>query len=194
MTATTTRAITFEEFLALPETEPPSEYICGEVVPKSMPTAIHAQVVSALNILLGIYLLRTHLGTVWSDSRHARRSEQRVYLPDLAVMLHASGPLKDINWNRGAVERVPDIAIEVLSPDDRPGRVAEKVNFYLRAGVSLVWVIDPDERVLDAFTAGEPGVRYEGATPATGSPALPGFTLSMDELFATIDELITPES
>lgn len=42
----------------------------------------------------------------------------------------------------------PDLAVEVLSPDDRPGEVAEKVDDYLAAGALLVWVLNPKRKTI----------------------------------------------
>jgi Uma2 family endonuclease len=51
---------------------------------------------------------------------------------------------------RGFLHGPPDLAVEVLSPDDRPGEVRAKVDEYLVRGVALVLVVDPDERCVTA--------------------------------------------
>lgn len=192
MTAAATRTPTFEEFLALPETEPPSEYICGEVVQKTGGELIHGALVSSLCLLLGPQLLSSPLGTIAVSPRHAHRAERRVYLPDIAILLHSGGLLTHAERTVGPIERIPDIVIEVLSPDDRPSRIAEKVNFYMRAGVPLLWVIDPLDETLDAFVPGAPATHYTRSETATGAPALPAFTLSLDDLFGTVETMRTP--
>lgn len=83
----------------------------------------------------------------------------------------------------------PDLAIEILSPDDRPGRVADKLAFYLRTGVPLTWIIDPGERTLTAYRPGEPPVLHTVTDVVRGEPVLPNFTLDLGNLFAELDGL-----
>jgi Uma2 family endonuclease len=78
--------LTFEEFLALPETEPPSEYICGEVIQKPTPSPDHGRLVIALGAMLFNYLQKSGEGEAMAEARHAQRDERRVYLPDISVV------------------------------------------------------------------------------------------------------------
>ena len=48
----------------------------------------------------------------------------------------------------------PDLAVEVVSPNDLYSEVEEKVDDYLAAGVRLVWVIDPPTRTAHVHRAG----------------------------------------
>jgi Uma2 family endonuclease len=65
---TTVKKLTLEQFLALEETEPASEYACGEVYQKPMPTRKHGEMQTDLVMLLAQFLLQTRLGealTAW---------------------------------------------------------------------------------------------------------------------------------
>ena len=123
------------------ETKPYSELIDGEVIQKSMPSPDHSALVIELGTEFRLYLRRTHEARVDTELRFADISEDRGYLPDVSVTLLSRFPR---GQHRGAVEVRPDIAIEVLSPDDRTSRVMEKVQFYLRAGIPITWVVDPE--------------------------------------------------
>lgn len=184
--ATTTHRMTLDEFLALPETEPASEFICGEVIQKPMPTYFHGLLQMALGALFITYFARTGEGEVVSETRNAHRPEQRSYVPDVSVYLRVHVPT-DSTRRRGPVERHPDIAIEILSPDDRPGRVAEKLAFYLRVGVPLVWIVNPDDRTLDAHRPGAPSTSHRPPETVTAGPVLPDFKLDLAQLFAVLD-------
>jgi Uma2 family endonuclease len=78
---------------------------------------------------------------------------------------------------------VPDLAIEVLSASNTPGEMARKRDEYFRAGVKLVWEIDPTSRSANVFTG--PNAVTPVPTDGTldGNPILPGFTLSLRDLF-----------
>ena len=184
---TATKRMTLDEFLDLPETEPASEFICGEVVQKSMPSLYHSALQTELAALLRNLLRITRAGWVVTEARHAQRAESRAYLPDVGVILMANLPKTRREFERGPVERVPDFAIEILSPDDRPGRVAEKLAFYLRNNIPLVWVVDPIERTIDAHRPNLPSTHHKTGDIITADPVLPDFVLDLDKLFATID-------
>lgn len=190
---TTATRLTLDEFLALPETEPPSEFICGEVVERPMPTGFHSIVVSVLNVMLFGYLQRTREGIVFPESRHVLRSERRAFLPDLAVILRSRLP-SAAALSRGPIESLPDIAIEVLSPDDRPSRVAEKLAFYLRAGIPLVWIVDLEERTIAAHRPGQPSTIHRAGDVIDAAPVLSEFALDVGELFAALDDAVAQDS
>jgi Uma2 family endonuclease len=105
-----------------------------------------------------------------------------VFLPDICVTLRS-------RWQKGAtgaIEVMPDLAIEVLSPDDRPGRLSERIDFYLRAGTQLIWVVDPE---MENVTVYRPGVSQEfhrGSGKLTAHPVLPGFELDLADFFRVV--------
>lgn len=75
----------------------------------------------------------------------------------------------------------PDLVVEVISPSDRAGAVAEKVTRWLEAGVRLVWVLYPAQRFVAVHTSG--GVTHEH-TVLTGGDVLPGLEIDLSSLFA----------
>ena len=179
--------MTLDEFLQLPETEPASEFICGEVVQKSMPSFEHSRLASLLSFLFETYFRSVPEGVVLVELRHSERDESRAYLPDVGVLVTTRIPSDARTRKRGPVESAPDMAIEILSPDDRPGRVSEKLTFYMRTGVPLVWIIDPEARELHAHRPGLPSTVHRAGEVIGAQPVLSSFELSIDELFAVLD-------
>jgi Uma2 family endonuclease len=84
---------------------------------------------------------------------------------------------------RGFAEFVPDLAVEVLSPDDRPGEVQEKVAAWLAAGVALVWVVDPKGRSARAHRADGSVDAVAPAGVLGGEEVLPGLEVSLTLVF-----------
>ena len=78
----------------------------------------------------------------------------------------------------------PDLAVEILSPSDRPGEVLEKVADWLRAGTRLVWVLDPNRAIAHVHRADGSItiVHTEGALD--GEDVLPGFSCPLAEVLA----------
>jgi Uma2 family endonuclease len=180
--------MTLDEFLELPETEPPSEFVCGRIVPKPMPSWFHSRLAARLAALFEIYFMNHDEGFANVELRHTSRSEERAYLPDVSVTRWANAPKSLGDRRRGPIERVPDIAIEITSTDDRAGRIADKLAFYLRAGVPLVWIVDPDERTVSAYRPGAQVEMFGTGDTLTGSPVFPGFSLSIADLFGVLDQ------
>ena len=79
---------------------------------------------------------------------------------------------------------VPDLAIEVLSASNTPAEMARKRDEYFRAGVKRVWEIDPESRSANAFTGPNAATPVPADGTLDGETVLPGFTLSLRDLFA----------
>ena len=183
---TTKPRVSLKEFLALPETKPYLELIDGEVVEKAMPNAMHGTLVSQIIIALGNFLRAEPIARVETEVRHAEHDNEWVFLPDISITKKERRPPPA--EESGPIEVMPDLAIEVLSPDDRPGRVAQRVNYYLRAGVTLVWIVDPEDESVTVFERGAESRVVTAPDELTGEPVLPGFTLDLGRLFATLHQ------
>lgn len=179
--------VSLADYLALEECKPYLELIDGEVVQKSMAGLKHSRMVGRLMYLLIGYLDRTGEGFADTELRHLERAEEWAFLPDVSVTLKVRLPTPSTQIP-DPIEVLPDLAIEVLSPDDQPGRVSQKIAHYMASGVRLLWVVDPEaERV----TVWEPGkAPRDLAAPAILSavPVLAGFELDLAALFARLHE------
>jgi Uma2 family endonuclease len=108
------------------------------------------------------------------------RDPDTVRAPDLAYY-RENVRLEEIS--PGLAKRLPDLVVEVLSPSDRLGMVMRKVQQYLRAGITIVWVVDGESRNVTVYRAGrEPRVLEENEA-LDGEDVLPGFTCAVSELF-----------
>ncbi len=175
--------MTLDEFLALPETKPYREYIHGEVYEKSMPNREHAELGAELIGLLRNYLIESKEGRVYTELRHIEREQDWVYLPDINVTLAGRlGP-----FTAGPEEVQPDFAIEILSPDDRYSRIAERVDFYMRSGVQLLWLVDPEARSIAAYRRGQAPTLHRTTETIDAKPVLSHFDLDLAALFAVLD-------
>ena len=179
--------VSLEEFLAMPETKPYKEFVDGEVVEKPMPVPAHGQLVVDLITETNLYVREHPEFRVETEVRHADLDNAWVFLPDISLTRKTRRP-PAVDEPRGPVEVMPDFAIEVLSPDDRPGRVAQRVNYYLRAGVTLVWIVDPEDESVTVFERGAESRVVTSPDELTGEPVLPGFTLDLGRLFATLHQ------
>jgi Uma2 family endonuclease len=77
----------------------------------------------------------------------------------------------------------PDLAVEVLSKSNTRAEMNRKVGEYFDAGVRLVWLVDPKKKKVRVYTAVEQLVELKEGQSLDGGDVLPGFTLSLKELF-----------
>jgi Uma2 family endonuclease len=81
------------------------------------------------------------------------------------------------------VEGVPVLAVEFLSPSNRVDEMAEKRRAMLAAGVSLVWIIDPDDKTVLVYSPNEKPRLFNDEQVLTAEPYLPGFQVEVSKLF-----------
>ncbi|MGD9894601.1 MAG: Uma2 family endonuclease [Dehalococcoidia bacterium] len=186
--ATTTK-LTLDEFLARPETKPYSEYACGDVYQKPMPDADHSSAQEILWLLLRQFLAGSSIGHVHIEWRcvFGPPGIERAFVPDIAFASHERLAVRGRN-QRKFVWTAPDLAVEVLSPDQPAGEFADKLQFYLLHGVRLVWVIDPVERTIRFYRPGEDARLLHMGDTLDGSDVLPRFSVSVDDIFAEIED------
>ena len=106
---------------------------------------------------------------------------KQVRMPDTAFV--SAGRLPNDRSPEGYILVAPDIAVEVVSPNETYEEVEAKVAEYRSAGVKLIWIISPKSRtVLIRRLDGTSGEVNEAGT-LSGEDVLPGFTCSVAELF-----------
>jgi Uma2 family endonuclease len=178
--------LTAEEFMRLPD--PPDgarqELIEGRVVTMPPPKGIHGVVCNRLGRLLGNHVDAHGLGWVASNDAGVilEREPDTVRGPDLAYYSKERVPVLPT----GYFEVPPDLAVEVLSPDDAASRINSKVRHYLAHGVRLVWVVDPEERTVTVYRSREQIRILEETGMLGGEDVLPGFECPVRELFACL--------
>jgi Uma2 family endonuclease len=95
-----------------------------------------------------------------------------------------AGRLPGAFVRRGHMPAPPDLAVEVVSPNDSFSEVNAKAEEYLRAGVRLVWVVDPDTRAVSILRADGTATRLHANDELSGEDVLPDFSCLVAELFA----------
>lgn len=187
MTTTMRRSLTLVEFLEKPETKPYSEYACGEVWRKDMPNTAHSRLQFYLATLLSRFLEGTPLGIVGTEWRciFGPPGRTRAYVPDVVYASFNRYPRGDVRTVPYLLA-APDIAIEVLSPRQNAGRFANKLLFYLRHGVRLVWVVDPIKETITVHPHDDDEVILRPGDTLDGGDVLPGFSVAVADVFAQL--------
>jgi Uma2 family endonuclease len=106
---------------------------------------------------------------------------ERVRAPDVAFI--ATGRLPGGQLPQGFIHGAPDLAVEILSPNDDPVEVQQKVRDYLEAGSRLVWVVAPRPRTVTVYRPDGSARLVCEPGGLEGEDVLPGFALPLAELF-----------
>ena len=109
-----------------------------------------------------------------------KRNPDTVFAPDIAFIRRERVPsiIPRGFWNGAA-----DLAVEVLSPEDRPGEIRNKVAEYFRRGTPLVLVIDPEKRVVSKWMSSAEPVTLKDADTLDLSEVIDGFSCTVREVF-----------
>lgn len=143
----------------------------------------HGYIASRIDRILGSFVDEHELGAVTTAESGFRlqRDPDTVFAPDVAfIRADRLPPLSE--W-REFLALAPDLVVEVLSPSDRPGQVAAKINTYLALGVSSVWLVDPDERSVTVHTSQQVPRVFAATDVLDGEDLLPGFQVHVAKLF-----------
>lgn len=182
--STATQLITAEEFAALPERDRPCELVRGEVIEMNVPVPKHGYVCLNAGAILRDFVRRNDLGRVFSNDSGVitERDPDTVRGPDVWYASYDKVPRGKLPPKY--LDAVPDLAIEVLSPEDRRGKVLGKVAEFIDIGVPVVCVLDPDEQTAELFYDAHSQDRTLTADDELSFPdVLPGFSVRVGELF-----------
>jgi Uma2 family endonuclease len=158
-----------------------TELIRGRMIVREPAGFRHGDVAMAIALAIGQYLqthasgrlLAAETGFVLSTNPDTVRA------PDVAFVRNERIP---VPLPRGYARFAPDLVVEVLSPDDRPNEVLEKVADWLNAGTRLVWVIDPERRTGRVHRPDGTIILLSELDSLDGEDVLPGFSSQLTEV------------
>lgn len=170
----------FERFIAQPEHRGHSfELINGEIIEK-MSTEEHGLIAAQIVAALIAYLKNQPLGRAGVEIRYRFPDDDRNDLiPDVSYISNERAlPIT----KKGAVPLMPDLAVEVKSPDDSNNELRAKAIYYLKSGSEMVWLVFPTKQKIEVYTE-EMVITLGIDDVLDGGEVLPGFSLSVSELF-----------
>ena len=174
--------MTAEELFALPESDVQYELVRGQLREVPMAGWRHGWIEVNIILVLGTdHAARTVGRTVSGDTAFVlARDPDTVRIPDVAFVRHERLPPPLVS---GRAALPPDLAVEIRSPNDRPGEVQRKVADYFAAGVQLVWLIDPDAQTVEVWNPAGLDRRCTAAETIDGGAVIPGFRCPVARFF-----------
>ncbi|MEN3001566.1 MAG: Uma2 family endonuclease [Armatimonadota bacterium] len=156
----------------------------GEVREYMPASARHGQIAMRLGARIDRHAEQQKLGVAFAAETGfvvPRGEEHDVLAPDVAFIRKERLP--EGEFPPGFCHIIPDLVVEVVSPNDPYSELRQKVADWLAGGVPLVWVVDPERRVIEVWRAEGLVQTLREGDVLTGDPVLPGFQLKVSELF-----------
>ena len=174
--------LTYDQFRQLPDDGKRYELVHGEVHVTPAPATRHQAIVQNLSGNLWPFVIKNHLGEVWTAPLDVRLSGETALQPDLIFISNARAGIIRENWIAGP----PDLIVEVLSRSTAAYDRATKLPIYGDAGVPEAWLIDSQAKTVEILKL--QGKKYFVEATLAGDQVLrsnlfPGWQLPLPELF-----------
>ncbi|MBC7844678.1 MAG: Uma2 family endonuclease [Gemmatimonadaceae bacterium] len=172
--------MTAEELMATPVPNKCTELVAGRMIVSEPPGFAHGVVAARLLVAISSHVSANTLGVTLSDSGYTLfRNPDTVRAPDVSFIRAERVPQTRI---RGYADFAPDLAVEVLSPSDRAGKVLAKVGDWIEAGALLVWIVDPERRTARVYRPDGTQSTLTADDSLDGEDVLPGFSAQLSAM------------
>ncbi|MEQ8386144.1 MAG: Uma2 family endonuclease [Coleofasciculus sp. A1-SPW-01] len=174
--------LSLDNFLQLPETEPASEYINGQIYQKPMPKGKHSAIQTFLAPAINQVAIPNKIARAFTELRCTFGG--RSLVPDITVFSWERIPVDENGEIENTFEIAPDWTIEILSPEQSSTRVIDNILFCLNHGTKLGWFIDPQERSILIFKPGEQPEIKQNQESLSVLSSLGDLRLSVQDVFS----------
>jgi Uma2 family endonuclease len=159
------------------------DLIDGRVIEMPPVAPEHGSLDVRLTSRLGLHVEEHGLGRVYLNTGFILRRDPPLTLGPDEAFVAAERIARNPPPTRGFWEIAPDLAVEIVSPEDRPATLRRKIAEYLDAGVRLVWLVDPLRRQVEVFRPQQAVRILDEADTLDGEDVVPGFSLPLSQLW-----------
>jgi Uma2 family endonuclease len=155
----------------------------GMVVEMPTPGEFRGAICFLIAYLLGTYVFQRGKGYICTNDTGLliKRRPGTVRGPDI-MLFDESLPLRKLS--RRYSVRVPKLVVEVLSPSDQMAKVNRRISQFLKRGVPLVWLVDPETRTVTIYSPGKDLQVLQETDEITGEDVLPKLRFRVADFFA----------
>ncbi len=182
--STEVQLMTADELLALPRDEFRYELVNGELKKMSPAGHYHGRVTIRLTLPIAQHVREHKLGEVYAAETGFKlgSNPDTVRAPDIAFIRQQR--VAEVGETKGFWPGAPDLAVEVLSPDDTVAEVEEKVSEWLTAGTRQVWVVSAKLRTVTVYRSPIDILVLTEKDLLDGGDLFPDFQIAVKEIFA----------
>jgi len=184
---TSTKPLTLDEFLKLPQTKPASEFINGKIIQKPMPQGKHSTIQGDLVTAINTVLKPNRIARAYPELRCTFGGRSTV--PDVSVFIWERIPHDQNGKVVNSFELAPDWTIEILSPDQSQTKVVRNILHCLAHGSQMGWLIDPEEELVFGYLADNRITVFEDKSDRLPVPNFAASCLlSVGHIFSWLEE------
>ena len=180
-TATQTR-MTADEFIRAHGDEPGVELADGVIRRIPMPGSEHGEVCFRAALILGNHVVPNRLGRIMTNDTFIRMSETHCFGADVCFVSYDTLPA-DRPTPKGPLAPPLELVVEVRSPSNTVPEMTDKANEYLRAGVQVVLILDPQTDTAGVFRLNELPQRFSNGDLVVLPEVSPTFAVPASKFF-----------
>lgn len=177
--------LTGEDLLTIEAEHPDKlfELIEGELREYPMPGLEHSDVENLFAFFLTLYNREKKIGTVFTGAAgfYTRGDNTTVRMADIAFISYERLPAGKIPSGYGTI--APELVVEIISPGNSADEMEEKIQEWLKFGVSLVWVVYPKTQRVHVYDNQRQVTILSAEDTITGGNVLPEFSVKVSEFF-----------
>ncbi len=183
MASQTIAQMTADELLVMPHNGYCYELVQGELRQMSPAGRRHGRIAAKIGSHLEAFVATNGLGETYAAETGfiLDTAPDTVRAPDVSFVSRERA--EAIAEERGFFPGAPDLAVEVVSPNDRDRELREKVSDWLRAGTQMVVVIDPDQRTAMVYRAPDDICLLTAGDVLDGGAVVPKWKMPLADLF-----------
>ena len=183
MAAQTVAQMTADELLAMPHNGYRCELVQGELRQMAPAGRQHGRIAAKIGSCLEAFVANNGLGETYAAETGfiIDTAPDTVRAPDVSFVSRERA--EATAEERGFFPGAPDLAVEVISPNDRYNEVEEKVSDWLRAGTQMVVVIDPYQRTATVYHSFDEICVLTERDVLDGGDVVPGWKMSLADVF-----------
>lgn len=175
---------TVEQFLRLPEIKPALEYMEGRITQKVPPMGKHAVLQGWIAELFNSEARQKKIALALPELRFT--IEQRSCVPDVSVYRWQRIPRDESGEIASRFTVPPDIAVEIVSPEQSVADLVEKCQWHVAHGTSVALLVNPPDHSITVFRLARQPARLTGAERIDVSDVIPGLRLGVAEVFGAL--------
>jgi Uma2 family endonuclease len=182
--STVTELFTADQLLHMPSDNFRYELRKGALIKMSPAGFEHGAIAAALTILLGQHIKANRLGIICAAETGFKLASDpdTVLAPDFAFVRRER--VEQVGKTKKFWPGTPDLAVEVMSPDDTVRKTHEKAGDWIEAGARMVWVVNPKRQTVTVFRPSADAVTLAETDTLDGHEVVPGFRCSVAEIFS----------
>ncbi|HEY9830518.1 MAG TPA: Uma2 family endonuclease [Stenomitos sp.] len=187
MVQTPAKPLSLEEFLKLPETEPASEYMDGQIIQKPMPQGKHSVIQGESVTAINAVVKPQKIARAFPELRCTFGG--RSIVPDVSVFVWNRIPRDESGAIANVFQAAPDWIIEILSPEQSATKVTKKILHSLKYETQMGWLIDPDEQTIFVYQSNQQPEVFDEAKEQLTVPSFASeLRLTVGEVFGWLLE------